>query len=209
MTDRTLQLLGAEPLTGSDPNGVPVVVDTSDGLDTLRKADVVIVPSWSNAEAPAPRALADALRQAHAKGKLIVGLCLGAFVLGDAGLLDDGQATTHWIARDVFAKRFPRTQFRPDVLYVADGNVITSAGTVAAIDCCLHLVRQRHGADVANRTAQMLVTPPHRQGGQPQYIEQPVPQLPSENRDCLAYWNGRASTLPSPCRSICTPKWRA
>jgi transcriptional regulator GlxA family with amidase domain len=159
-----------------------ITIEVKDGLDMLRKADVVIVPSWNNAEEPAPRALADALRQAHARGKLIVGLCLGAFVLGDAGLLDDREATTHWIARDVFARRFPRSRFRPDVLYVADGNIITSAGTVAAIDCCLHLVRQRHGADVANRTARMLVTPPHRQGGQAQYIEQPVPQLPSENR---------------------------
>jgi transcriptional regulator GlxA family with amidase domain len=159
-----------------------ITIEVNDGLDALRKADVVIVPSWSNAEEAAPPALADALRRAHAKGKLIVGLCLGAFVLGDAGLLDDREATTHWIARDVFARRFPRSRFRPDVLYVADGNVITSAGTVAAIDCCLHLVRQRHGADVANRTARLLVTPPHRQGGQAQYIEQPVPQLPSENR---------------------------
>jgi transcriptional regulator GlxA family with amidase domain len=159
-----------------------IMIEVKDGLDALRKADIVIVPSWSNAEEPASHALADALRRAHAKGKIIVGLCLGAFVLGDAGLLDDREATTHWIARDVFAKRFQRTRFRPDVLYVADGNIVTSAGTVAAIDCCLHLVRQRHGADVANRTARMLVTPPHRQGGQAQYIEQPVPQLPSENR---------------------------
>lgn len=159
-----------------------ITIEVTDGLDALRKADIVIVPAWSNADEPASRALAAALRLAHARGKLIVGLCLGAFVLGDAGLLDDREATTHWIVRDVFSRRFPRTRFRPDVLYVADGNIITSAGTVAAIDCCLHLVRQRHGADVANRTARMLVTPPHRQGGQAQYIEQPVPQLPSENR---------------------------
>ena len=159
-----------------------ITIEVKDGLDALRKADVIIVPSWSNAEEPASPVLADALRRAHARGKLIVGLCLGAFVLGDAGLLDEREATTHWIARDVFARRFPRTLFRPDVLYVADENIITSAGTVAAIDCCLHLVRQRHGADVANRTARLLVTPPHRQGGQAQYIEQPVPQLPSENR---------------------------
>jgi transcriptional regulator GlxA family with amidase domain len=159
-----------------------ITIEVDDGLDALREAEVVIVPSWSNAEEPASPVLADALRQAHAQGKLIVGLCLGAFVLGDAGLLDGREATTHWVARDVFARRFPRSRFRPDVLYVADGNIITSAGTVAAIDCCLHLVRQRHGADVANRTARLLVTPPHRQGGQAQYIEQPVPQLPSENR---------------------------
>src|SRR3546814_4970301 len=87
-----------------------------------------------------------------------------------------------YLARDEFARRFPNTKFRPDVLYVADGNVITSAGTVAAIDCCLQLVRDHHGADVANHAARLLVTPPHRQGGQAQYIEQPVPQLASETR---------------------------
>src|SRR3546814_7348774 len=84
----------------------------------------------------------------------------------DLGLLEGKEATTHWIARDEFARRFPNTKFRPDVLYVADGNVITSAGTVAAIDCCLQLVRDHHGADVANHAARLLVTPPHRQGGQ-------------------------------------------
>ncbi|MGV2837133.1 GlxA family transcriptional regulator, partial [Pseudomonas shirazensis] len=126
---------------------------------------------------------------ANSKGKLIVGLCLGAFVLGDAGLLDGKEATTHWMARDEFARRFPEVHFRPEVLYVGDGNIMTSAGTVAAIDCCLHLIRQRLGADVANRTAKMLVTPPHRQGGQSQYVEHPVPQLLSETHfsDVLAW----------------------
>src|SRR3546814_10067227 len=100
----------------------------------------------------------------------------------DLGLLEGKEATPHWIARDEFARRFPNTKFRPDVLYVADGNVITSAGTVAAIDCCLQLVRDHHGADVANHAARLLATPPHRQGGQAQYIEQPVPQLASETR---------------------------
>jgi transcriptional regulator GlxA family with amidase domain len=153
-----------------------------DGLDALADADVIIAPAWSDPELRAPDALVEALQQAHAGGKLIVGLCLGAFVLGDAGLLDGRQATTHWMAREAFARRFPTTNFRPDVLYVEDGNIVTSAGTVAAIDCCLNLVRERHGADVANRTARMLVTPPHRQGGQAQYIEKPVPQFPCESR---------------------------
>ena len=130
-----------------------------------------------------------ALQLAHANDKLIVGLCLGAFVLGDAGLLDGKEATTPWVARDEFARRFPKVSFRPEVLYISDGNIMTSAGTVAAIDCCLHLVRQRLGADVANRTAKLLVTPPHRQGGQAQYVEHPVPQLSSETHlsDVLAW----------------------
>ncbi|SDR77611.1 transcriptional regulator, AraC family with amidase-like domain [Halopseudomonas litoralis] len=159
-----------------------MVIQVPDGLEAMEKADIIIIPAWSDAELPAPVELAAALQQANAQGKLIVGLCLGAFVLGDAGLLDGKETTTHWAAREVFARRFPQAVFRPDVLYVADDNIITSAGTVAAIDCCLHLVRQRHGSEVANHTARLLVTPPHRQGGQAQYIERPVQQLPGDNR---------------------------
>jgi transcriptional regulator GlxA family with amidase domain len=157
-------------------------IDVPDGLDAMRRADIVIVPAWDHPETPAPAELTQALRAAHARGALVVGLCLGAFVLGDAGLLDDRRATTHWAAREVFARRFPKADFRPDVLYIDDDGIVTSAGTVAAIDCCLNIVRVRHGADVANRIARLLVTPPHRQGGQAQYIEQPVPELSSESR---------------------------
>ena len=159
-----------------------MIIEVPDGLETMARADLVVVPAWSDPDVPAPVELTDALRQAHARGATIVGLCLGAFVLGDAGLLDDREATTHWIARESFSRRFPRSHFRPDVLYVADGSIITSAGTVAAVDCCLNLLRQRHGAEAANRLARLLVTPPHRQGGQAQYIEQPMPHLPSESR---------------------------
>ncbi|WP_267104005.1 GlxA family transcriptional regulator, partial [Xanthomonas sacchari] len=102
------------------------------------------------------------------------------FVLADAGLLDDRPATTHWAALTRFAQRHPQVRLQPDVLYVDDGDVLTSAGTVAGIDCCLHLVRRRHGAEVANRIARRLVVAPHRQGGQAQYIEQP---LPASRRD--------------------------
>ncbi|WP_237288602.1 GlxA family transcriptional regulator [Variovorax sp. PAMC 28711] len=159
-----------------------IEVEVPGGLDAMVGADIVVVPAWNHPEVTAPVALTDALREAHARGAQVVGLCLGAFVLGDAGLLDERRATTHWASRDLFARRFPKTHFLPDVLYVDDGNVVTSAGTVAAIDCCLHILRLRHGADVANRVARLLVTPPHRQGGQAQYIEQPVPALPSEAR---------------------------
>ncbi|MBV0893486.1 helix-turn-helix domain-containing protein [Paracoccus sp. Z118] len=157
-------------------------VRVEDGLDGLARADIVIVPAWNDPDARAPEPLIRALREAHAEGKPIVGLCLGAFVLGDAGLLDGRQATTHWMARETFARRFPAAVFRPDVLYVEDGNIVTSAGNVAAIDCCLHLVRMRHGSEEANRMARILVTPPHRQGGQAQYVERPVPQFPCQSR---------------------------
>lgn len=163
------------------------------GLAALARADLVVIPSWGDPAQVAPAALTQALRKAHRRGARIVGLCLGAFVLGDAGLLDGHAATTHWAWRELFAQRFPHTTFRPDVLYVDNGDIITSAGTVAAIDCCLHLVRERHGADVANRIARRLVTPPHRQGGQAQYVEQPVPVLASENRlgEVLAWARSR------------------
>jgi len=149
------------------------------GLELIEVSDVIIIPAWGDQSVAASARLVSALQVANAQGKLIVGLCLGAFVLGDAGLIDGKEATTHWAARDEFARRFPKVRFRPEVLYVSADNIMTSAGTVAAIDCCLHLIRQRLGADVANRTAQMLVTPPHRQGGQAQYVERPVPQLSS------------------------------
>lgn len=159
-----------------------VEVRVEDGLDAVARADIVVVPAWNHPEAQAPEPLTRALRDVDAAGKPVVGLCLGAFVLGDAGLLDGRQATTHWMARETFARRFPAAVFRPDVLYVEDGNIVTSAGNVAAIDCCLHLVRTRHGAEEANRMARILVTPPHRQGGQAQYVERPVPQFPCQSR---------------------------
>lgn len=159
-----------------------IVIEVNHGLDVMDDADVIIIPAWPDPSTAAPVELTDALKKAHAKGTLIVGLCLGAFVLGDAGLLDGREATTHWMARDMFAQRFPLAHFRPEVLYVDADNIITSAGTVAAIDCCLHLVRQRHGAEISNRIARLLVTPPHRSGGQMQYIEHPIPHIPTGDR---------------------------
>ncbi|WP_338475315.1 GlxA family transcriptional regulator [Pseudomonas khavaziana] len=166
------------PGTISSDQGLGLSVSL--GLELMHTADVIIIPAWGDQSIVASPTLVQALQLADAQGKLIVGLCLGAFVLGDAGLLDEKEATTHWAARDEFARRFPSARFRPEALYVCADNIITSAGTVAAIDCCLHLIRQRLGADVANRTAKMLVTPPHRQGGQAQYVEHSVPQLLSE-----------------------------
>lgn len=159
-----------------------ISVDVANGLEILDESEIIIIPAWGDPNIPAPIELTDALRKQYEKGKLIVGLCLGAFVLGDAGLLDGRAATTHWIAQETFARRFPRALYRPDVLYIDDDNVVTSAGTVAAIDCCLQIVRKKYGSAAANHIARLLVTPPHRPGGQAQYIEKPVAQLPSENR---------------------------
>lgn len=145
------------------------------GLEALADADTIIVPSWRDPDETPPAALLDALRAAHARGAQLVGLCLGAFVLAAAGILDGRPASTHWACADDFARRYPRVRLDPDVLYVDDGNVLTSAGTAAGLDCCLHVLRKMCGAQAANYVARRLVVPPHRQGGQAQFIDQPVP----------------------------------
>ncbi|RAS37880.1 helix-turn-helix domain-containing protein [Paraburkholderia bryophila] len=145
------------------------------GLEALADADTIIVPSWRDPDETPPAELLAALRAAHARGTQLVGLCLGAFVLAAAGILDGRPASTHWACADDFARRYPRVRLDPDVLYVDDGNVLTSAGTAAGLDCCLHVLRKMCGAEVANYVARRLVVSPHRQGGQAQYVQQPIP----------------------------------
>lgn len=144
------------------------------GPEAMSEADLLIVPSWKDMNKPAPPALLEGLRQAHRAGKPVVGLCLGAFLVAEAGLLDGRTATTHWAWADEFQRRFPRVELDPHVLYIDHGDVVTSAGTAAGLDCCLHLIRKEYGAELANRLARRLVIPPHRQGGQAQYVEHPV-----------------------------------
>ena len=152
------------------------------GLEGLSGADAIILPSWRNPDERPPRHLLDALQLAHAQGVRIVGLCLGAYVLAEAGLLAGRTATTHWAYASDFARRYPDVATDPNVLYVEDGNILTSAGTAAGLDCCLHLLRQSHGSEVANSVARRLVTPPHRQGGQAQFIDQPLPVSARDTR---------------------------
>ena len=152
------------------------------GLSALRKADAIIVPSWRDPGERPPVPLLRALVAAHSRGAKIVGLCLGAYVLAEAGLLDGRDATTHWgYARD-FAERYPQVKLDANVLYVEDHGIVTSAGTAAGIDCCLYLLRQHVGSEVANSIARRLVVSPHRQGGQAQFIEQPIPANPRSSR---------------------------
>lgn len=153
-------------------------IGTEWGLDMLAQADVVIVPTWRDVRERAPEAVLQALRDAHARGATLVGLCLGAFVLAQAGVLDARRATTHWAFAAELAKQHPTVQVDASVLYVQDGTVLTSAGTAAALDCCLHLLRSTAGARVANHAARMLVLAPHRSGGQAQFIECAVPAPP-------------------------------
>src|SRR5262245_20050017 len=143
-------------------------------LHDLERADTVVVPGWSDPEnLPSPE-LCDALRRAHDRGARVVSLCTGAFVLGEAGLLSGRRATTHWMYAERLLRRYPDVELDPAVLYVVDGLVMTSAGTAAGIDLCLHIVALDHGAAVANTVARRLVMPPFRAGGQAQYIDDPL-----------------------------------
>ena len=151
-----------------------LTMDTPHRLDALGEADTIVVPMWGVDVAPDP-AFVDALRAAYRRGARIVSFCSGAFLLAHAGLLDGRRATTHWMYAARLAEQFPAVHVEPDVLYVADGPVMTSAGTAAAIDLCLHVVRSDHGAEVANAVARRMVVPPHRDGGQAQFISAPVP----------------------------------
>lgn len=151
-------------------------------LRVLKNADAVVVPGWRDVAERPPERLLDALRAAHARGAQIVGLCLGAHVLAEAGLLDGRRATTHWEHAQAMAEQFPQVEVDPDVLYVEDGNVLTSAGTAASLDACLHILRQRLGAAKANHVARRLVVSPHREGGQAQFIEQPLPKTAGGTR---------------------------
>lgn len=181
--------------------GFDVVV--AHGIDALAGADIVVVPSWRDAAERPPAALLDALTAANRRGAQIVGLCLGAYVLAAAGLLDGRRATTHWEYAADFARRYPRITVDANVLYVEDGALVTSAGTAAGIDCCLHLVRRRYGAQTANRVARRLVTPPHRAGGQAQYIEQVVPASASGSRlAALIDWVRANPALPHTLDSL-------
>ncbi len=154
----------------------------SHSLSALARADIVIVPTWRDPAEPPPPALLKALRRAHARGARIVGLCLGSFVLAAAGLLDGRRATTHWRWAAELAERYPAIEVDSDVLYVDEGDIVTAAGVAAGLDCCLHLVRQLCGAELANRLARQLVVAPHRQGGQAQFIEQPLARTPGDER---------------------------
>jgi AraC family transcriptional activator FtrA len=155
---------------------------TEYGLDDFAKADTVIVTAVPDVRGEVPTALISALRQAHERGARVVSICSGAFALAAAGLLDGRKATTHWRYADLLAERFPDIHVDPDVLYVDDhdGSILTSAGSAAGLDLCLHIVRRDHGPSVANSVARRLVLPPHREGGQAQFIEAAVRPVPND-----------------------------
>ncbi len=160
---------GVVPLEG----GLSLHVER--GLGAVRRADTVIVPGWCDRDTEPTPAVAAALQAAARRGARMVSFCTGAFALAAVGILERRRATTHWDAAAEFGRRFPSVELDPDVLYIEDGNVWTSAGAAASIDCALALIRHDFGADVANDLARDLVVAPHRQGGQAQFVAAPLP----------------------------------
>lgn len=158
-------LLESEGVMTLRPNG---------GLALLNNVDIAIVPGWHDLnETPTPE-LAAALVRCHERGAHVVGLCYGTYALAYAGLLNGRRASTHWMAEQDFSGRFPGIKLDTNALYVEEDRLVTSAGTSAGLDCCLFLVREYYGAQIANKIARIMVVPPHREGGQAQFIEQPV-----------------------------------
>lgn len=164
---------GIEPGELRAMGGLRLTVDG--GPELLDSASLIIVPGWRGVDQPVPEALIQALRTAHRRGARIMSICSGVFVLAAAGLLNGKRATTHWRYTAALQARFPEIEVVPDVLYLDNGDVLTSAGSAAGIDLCLYLVRQDFGSAAANSVARRLVVQPHRDGGQAQFIEQAVP----------------------------------
>ncbi len=163
------ETVGTDPAPMRMTGGVTLAASTD--LRRLARAGTIVLPGWRDpAEAP-PAALVDAIRRAHGRGTRVMSICSGVFVLAATGLLDGKPATTHWRYTERLAQQFPRVDVQPDVLYIDNGSVLTSAGSAAGIDLGLHLIRRDFGAEIANHVARRLVVPPHRHGGQAQFID--------------------------------------
>lgn len=176
---------GVEP--GAVETSVGFSITVEHGLDRVAEADLVAVPAMKRGESAPPEAL-EALRAAVARGARVLSVCSGAFALGEAGLLDGRECTTHWRYTDELAARFPKAFVVPEVLYVDTGLVITSAGSAAGLDAALHLWRLEYGAAAASKVARRMVVPPQRSGGQAQYITRPVTDCSAETLGPLLTW---------------------
>jgi transcriptional regulator GlxA family with amidase domain len=149
-------------------------ISTPHRLDRAREADLVVIPAQVTRHDDPPGAVVDLLRETVERGARVMSVCAGAFTLGAAGLLDGRDCTTHWRYAAELAERFPKARVDPNVLFVCDGPVLTSAGTASGLDLCLHLIRADHGEEVARRVARRMVMPPHRDGGQAQFVDVPI-----------------------------------
>ncbi|MFD0440133.1 GlxA family transcriptional regulator [Streptomyces chartreusis] len=157
-------------------------------LDAVDEADTLVVPGRPDNVVPRGAAVRDAIRRTHARGARVMSLCTGSFALAEAGLLDGRRATTHWRWADIFRALHPGVLLEPDVLFVDDGDILTASGSAAALDLCLHVVRRDHGAEVANAVSRRLVFAAHRDGGQKQFVERPLPDVPDESLAPLLAW---------------------
>src|SRR4029079_2290834 len=173
----------AAPVPGSG-----FVINTSAGLEGLKRAETVILPGYEDVDATVSPAVLNALRTAHARCTRLVSICSGAFALAAAGLLDGRPATTHWRWTDELHRRYPEVEVLPNRLFVDDGDILTSAGVTAGIDLCLHVIRRDHGAAAANTRARALVAPPQRQGGQAQFVERLRPAATGDPLGPLRDW---------------------
>lgn len=180
---------GPEPMVDAGP----VRICVEGGLDELDRADLIVVPGGNDPTRPAPAAVCDALRAAVTRGSRVASICVGAFTLAQAGLLDGMHATTHWLATDQLARQYPTVRVDPDVLYTDNGQVLTSAGASAGIDLCLHIVERDYGVAVAADVARLAVAPLQRTGGQAQYIlrNRPIYQTAALEK-ALAWIEGNA-----------------
>src|SRR6266705_3234710 len=164
------------------------VINTSSGLEGIKRAETVILPGYDDVDATISNAVLDAVRVAHARGARLVSICTGAFALAAAGLLDGRPATTHWGWTDELQRRHPRVAVLPNRLFVDDGDILTSAGVTTGIDLCLHLIRRDYGSAAANTRARGLVAPPQRQGGQAQFVERLMPDASGDELGPLRDW---------------------
>lgn len=168
----------AEPIRAA--GGLTVTATGSS--EDLKHADIVVVPGWRGKNEPVPAAITEEIRRAHQRGARLLSVCSGVFVLAASGVLSNRRATTHWRYADALSQAYPDVTVQADRLYVEDGTIISSAGSSAGIDACLHIVREDYGPKVANSVARRLVMHAHRQGGQAQFIEQPLPKAGNEHR---------------------------
>lgn len=192
----------ASATPGLVPTTSGYAVQVDHGLDRLDRADLVAVPAWTSAAVAPPPEVVDALHRAVDRGARVLSICSGAFLLAAAGLLDGRRAATHWRYAPLLAERYPSVDVDPDVLYVDAGSVVTSAGTTAAIDACLHLVRLEHGATVANAIARRMVVATHRHGGQAQFIEPPSAAVRADDLADVLEWARRHLHEDLPVRRL-------
>ncbi|MVZ86769.1 transcriptional regulator FtrA [Burkholderia pseudomallei] len=170
-------------------------------LALMDRADTIVIPGWRDPDEPPPEPLLKKLRAAHRRGARLCSICSGVFVLAAAGVLDGATVTTHWRYAERLQARYPALRVNPDALYVDAGRIVTSAGSAAGLDMLMHLVRRDHGSAIANRVAQRLVLPPHRDGGQAQFVPRPLPSVGGDRLAKLIDWMrahaGQPHTLAS------------